>query len=179
MAISGCSLFSDKEFVDPKNRDVSIVFGYIDAEETPSYGGIDWVTIKQYKPKAKYYFTPWEDGLFYHVGLPKGSYQVDNFGRHTRWYSNAQYTYDFGGKGRNKTARIIKKPGLYFLGAYKYKHIDSESWLEADSFTMEKIRSPSEKELLIRLLKIMQEDSDLNIYTRQINLIKRRIKKIK
>lgn len=176
---TGCSLFSSKEFIDPNNKNVSIVFGYIDAEETPSFGGIDWVTIKQYKPKSKYYFTDFYDGIFFHVGLPKGSYQVDNFGRHTRWYSNTQYTYDFGGKGRNNTARIIKVPGIYFLGTHKYRHIESESWLKADSFSMEQTKSPSERILLIKLLKIMQDDSDLNIYTRQINLIKKRIKKLK
>lgn len=135
------------------------------------------MSIKQYKPKPIYYGSGVEDGLFYHIGIAnKSSIQVDKFGRNTRWYSNATYTYNFGGKGRNETALIIKKPGVYFLGSYKYKEIDSGSFFVADKFDMVRSKTPTEKELLTKVLKLMTEDSDLNVYKNQISMIKKRLK---
>lgn len=177
---SGCSLFSEKEDIDPNDTTRSLVFGYFDIEDTPSWGGIDWVSIKQFKPKINYYTTDFHEGVFFHVGLPNDSaIQVDRFGRGTRWYSNATYTYNFGGQGKNETGTHINKPGVYFLGAYKYKHHNSGSLFKADSFEMVKTDAPSEKEVLQRVLKMMQEDSELAIYTHQIAMIQARLKRLK
>lgn len=177
---SGCSLFAKDESADPNDKTLSVVFGYFDMEDAPSWGGVDWVSIKQYKPKTSYYGSGVDDGLFHNIAISnKSSIQVDEFGRNTRWYSNATYTYNFGGKGRNQTALVIKKPGVYFLGSYKYKAIDSESFFKADEFEMVKSKSPSEKELLTKVLKILMDDSDLNIYHHQIRMIKKRLKTLK
>lgn len=174
---SGCSLFSKEDPADPNDKTLSVVFGYFDLEDAPSWGGVDWVSIKQYKPKPSYYSSGVDDGLFYNIAISnKSSIQVDEFGRNTRWYSNATYTYGFGSNGRNETALVIKKPGVYFLGSYKYKAIESDSFFEADKFNMVKSKSPTEKQLLTRVLKLMQEDSDLNIYHNQIRMIKKRLK---
>lgn len=164
---------------EPDDTTRSVVFGYFDVEEAPSWGGLDWVNIKRYKPEQSYYEAEIEDGLFYQIGVENGSVQVTNFGRDTRWYSNTRYTYDFGQQGRNETARIIKEPGVYFMGSYKYKHIDSESWFGPDKFKMVESDEPKEKELLQRLLKIMQDDSELSDYKHQIGMIKARLKQLK
>ncbi len=177
---SGCSLFGGGEKIDVNDKSVSVVFGYFDMEDAPSWGGIDWVSVKQYKPDQSYYSCGVEDGLFYHIGVKKGaSIQVNKFGRNTRWYSNATYTYNFGGQGRNETSKIIKKPGVYFLGSYKYKNIDSGSFFKPDKFDMVKSKSPSEKQLLKQLLDIMQNDSDLSDYNHQIGMIKKRLAQLK
>ncbi|MCW8986778.1 MAG: hypothetical protein OQK75_03830, partial [Gammaproteobacteria bacterium] len=120
---SGCA--SSPDPIDHKDASRSVVFGFFDMSDAPSWGGIDWVSVKQYKPKKGYYAAAVKEGLFYHIGVPNGSFQVDEFGRNTRFYSNTRYVYNFGGKGRNKTGRIIKQPGVYFMGSYKYKNIDS------------------------------------------------------
>lgn len=177
---SGCALFSTEEPVDPNDKTLSVVFGYFDMKEAPSWGGFDWVSIKQYKPKPSYYGTTVEDGLFFHIGVAnKSSIQVDEFGRNTRWYSNTVYTYGFGSNGRNETALVIKKPGVYFLGSYKYKEIPSGSFFEADKFDMVKSKSPTEKELLTKLLKLIKEDSDYNMYHYQISMIEKRLTALK
>lgn len=177
---SGCALFDTQEPIDPNDKTMSVIFGYFDMSEAPSWGGVDWVSVKQYKPKQAYYGCHVEEGLFFHIGANKdSSLQVDEFGRNTRWYSNATYTYNFGGKGRNETATVIKKPGVYFLGAYKYNPIEAESFFEADKFTMEKTTTPTEKELLGKLLKILKEDSDYTDYTHQISMVEKRLKAIK
>lgn len=173
---SGCATSPDP--IDPKDKNRSVVFGFFDMEDAPSWGGIDWVSVKRYRPKKGYFAAAVKDGLFYHIGVPNGSFQVDEFGRHTRFYSNTRYTYNFGGKGRNKTARKIKRPGVYFMGSYKYKNIDSGSIWKPDNFRMKKSKGPSEKVLLKKLLKIMQSDSDLSIYKHQIRRMKQRLKQL-
>ena len=176
---SGCA--SGPDPIDPKDKTRSVVFGFFDMEDAPSWGGIDWVSVKQYSPKTKkgYYAAAVKDGLFYHIGLPNGSFQVNEFGRNTRFYSNTRYTYNFGGQGRNQTAIKIIAPGVYFMGSYKYKAIDSGSIFKPDNFKMIKINKPREKELLQKLLKIMQSDSELAEYTHQVHRIKQRLKTLK
>ena len=173
---SGCTSMPDP--VDPKDKNRSVVFGFFDMSDAPSWGGIDWVSVKRYKPKKGYFSAEVKDGLFYHIGVTNGSFQVDEFGRNTRFYSNTRYSYNFGGKGRNQTARKIKKPGAYFMGSYKYKNIDSGSIWKPDNFQMIKSKGPSEKVLLKKLLKIMRSDSDLSIYTHQIRRMKQRLSQL-
>lgn len=175
---SGCA-FNQPDPIDPKDKNRSVVFGFFDMKDAPSWGGIDWVSVKQFKPTKAYFPAAVEEGLFYHVGIPNGSFQVDTFGRNTRLYSNTIYTYNFGSKGRNKTSRVIKAPGVYYLGSYKYSAIDSGSIFRPDNFKMIESKSPSEKVLLTKVLKIMQDDSDLAIYTHQIRRIKKRLKQLK
>jgi len=179
LLLNGCATAPDP--IDPKDKNRSVVFGFFDMEDAPSWGGIDWVSVRQYKPRTKkgYFAAAVKDGLFYHIGLPNGSFQVDSFGRNTRFYSNTRYTYNFGGKGRNQTARKIKRPGVYYMGSYKYKAIDSGSFFKPDNFKMIKTKKPREKELLKKLIKIMQSDSDLAAYKHQIRRMKQRLKKLK
>ena len=176
---SGCALFGTEKSVDHNDKTLSVVFGHFNMEDAPSWGGIDWVSIKQYKPQVSYYGTRVEDGLFWHIGVEKGaSIQVEQFGRNTRFYSNATYTYNFGTEGRNETSRIIKTPGVYYLGSYEYETVDSDSFFKPDNFNMVKANAPSEKVLLTKVLKIMQEDSDYSMYTHQIGMIKKRLKQL-
>jgi hypothetical protein len=172
----GCASAPDP--IDPKDKTRSVVFGYFDMKDAPS-DELDWVSIKRYKPKKGYFAAAFKDGLFYHIAVPNGSFQVDEFGRNTRFLSNTRYIYNFGGKGRNQTARVIKRPGVYFMGSYKYKSIDSGSFFKPDNFKMVKIKKPREKELLKKLLKIMQSDKDLAQYTHQIRRMKQRLKRLK
>lgn len=175
LILSGCA---SKGSVDPNNKKLSVVFGYFDMKDAPSWGGIDWVSLKQYKPKVSYYDIGVTDGMFWHVGVANGSYQVDQFGRNTRFYSNTRYTYNFGGQGRNETSIIIKRPGVYFLGSYKYKEIESGSFFKPDNFDMIKSPKPTEKELLKKILKLLTEDSDYKKYKYQRQRVMKRLKQL-
>ena len=175
LLISGCA--SSPDPIDPKDKNRSVVFGYFDMKDAPS-DELDWVSVKRYKPKKGYFSAAFKDGLFYHIGVPNGSFQVDEFGRNTRFFSNTRYIYNFGGKGRNQTARKIKRPGVYYMGSYKYKNLSSGSFWKPDNFKMIKSKGPSEKVLLKKLLKIMQSDSELSIYKHQIRRLKQRLKQL-
>lgn len=179
LIINGCSSLHGAGDSEPEDKTRSVIFGYFNVDDAPSWGGLDWVSVKQYKPKTSHYNLPIKDGLFYHVGAINSSIQVDRFGRSTRFYSNTMYTYSFPDNARNQTSKIIKKPGVYFLGSYKYKAIESESFFGADKFEMVKTKSPSEKVLLSRLLKIMLDDGVLSSYKHQIRRVKKRLQQLK
>lgn len=171
--VGGCAFGGGGDPIDPKRKDLAVVFGYIDMEDAP--GDLDWIKIKQYKTKPDYYSLGAKEGIFWHVGVDMGSYQVEKFGTNPGFWSRTSYSYNFGTAGRNQTARRIKKPGVYYLGSYKYINEGSKNWYSPDRFSMKKLKNPSEKELLIKILKFMKDDSDLNIYKHQMRWIKQRI----
>jgi hypothetical protein len=171
LVTAGCG--STPTPVDPKDESRSIVFGYFDMTDAPS--SVEWVSLKQYGgDKAVWYDLAVRDGLFFHVAIAPGAYQIEKFGKNPGFLSNTKYVYNFGTRGRNETATRIDRPGLYFLGAYKYvKH--QTGWFEQGKFEMQPINTPSEKELLTRLIKVLESDKELQGYSRQLALAKRRL----
>ena len=171
LLVGGCAT-SDP--IDPKDQSLSLVYGYIDMKDAPSHLG--WVHIKLYDGKNTGYFTVVDEGLFFHLGLKPGPYQVDRFGRHPTFFDNVEYSYGFGTRGRNETAIRIDKPGIYFMGAYKYVDVPT-GWFEEDKFRMEQTTTPTERELLTRVLTILQKDHAE--YTRQIETVKLRLAQLR
>jgi len=67
--------------VDTKDETRSLVFGYFDMTDAPS--GLEWVSLRKYDSAQKagqWYGLAVRDGLFFHVGIGPGSYQVEKFG---------------------------------------------------------------------------------------------------
>lgn len=169
--IAGCAT-SDP--VDPKDQSLSLVYGYIDMADAPS--SLGWVRIKLYDGKNAGYLVSAHKGLFFHIGVEPGPYQVERFGREARFLSNTNYTYNFGTRGRNETAIKVDKPGVYFMGAYKYVEVPT-GWFEQDKFRMERAKTPTERELLTKLLAILEDD--YSEYTRQIAMVKQRLAQLR
>jgi hypothetical protein len=168
--VAGCAT---TEPVDPKDTTSSLVFGYFDSKEAPS--SIDWVSIKQYGGTAGYYNVGIKDGLFWHVGVEPGSYQVEKFGgvKRVLIFGN-EVEYNYGTRGRNETAIRIATPGVYFMGAHRYVP-HAGGFFAADQFEMRAAKSPTERELLVRLIAELEADKELRVYTRQIGLAKKRL----
>lgn len=168
--LGGCAT---TESVDPKDESTSLIYGYFDAKDAPS--SIDWVSIKQYGAASGYYTVAAKDGLFLHIGVEPGSYQVEKFGGVKRFliFGHA-VEYNYGTRGRNETAIRVVKPGLYFMGAHRYVAHDG-GWFGADKFEMQAVKSPTEKELLTRLIAQVEADKELRVYTRQIEQAKKRL----
>src|SRR4051794_33210086 len=105
LALAGCA---STKTVDVNDQTVSLIFGYFDMKDAPS--DLEWVSLKQYvamgeKPKeASYYSLAAKDGLFFHIGVEPGSYQVDRFGGTggIPLLTRRPYEYDFGSRGRNR-----------------------------------------------------------------------------
>ena len=169
--IAGCAT-SDP--VDPKDQSRSLVYGYIDMADAPS--SLGWVHIKLYDGKNAGYLVSAHKGLFFHIGVEPGPYQVERFGREAKFLSNTNYTYNFGTRGRNETAIKVDKPGVYFMGAYKYVEVPT-GWFEQDKFRMERTKTPTERELLTKLLAILEDDYPE--YTRQIAMVKQNLAQLR
>jgi hypothetical protein len=172
-AVAGCG--SSPKPVDTKDETVSLVYGYFDMKQAPS--SLDWVSIKRYDSTAKevlWYRFEAKDGLFFHVGMQPGSYQVERFGG-TGGMMRTRHEYSFGGKGRNDTAVRITKPGVYFMGAHQYVNRAGQGMFTPGKFEMRPASAPSEKEVLRRVIKEMEADSDFAGYTRQLHQAKQRL----
>jgi len=166
LLVAGCA----STHVDPKDQSLSLVYGYIDMADAPS--SLGWVKIKLYDGKNAGYQVLGHKGLFFHVGVVPGPYQVERFGRYATFFSNTDYSYEFGTRGRNETAIKIDKPGVYFMGAYKYIAVPT-GWFQQDKFRMERTKTPTERELLTKVLAILQDDYPA--YTWQIAMVKQRL----
>lgn len=158
--------------VSSDDETLSLVFGYFDMKDAPTK--VQWVGLKQYGAKdAGTYSLAVNDGLFFHVGIEPGSYQVDKFGG--SGFLRGDYVYNFGGKGRNTTAIRIQKAGVYFLGAHRYVKHPGEGFFSPDKFDMQPMKAPTEKELLQRVIKQLESDRELAPYKRQLRLARERL----
>lgn len=165
--------------VDPNDASLSLVYGYLDMTDAPT--PVNWVSVRQYGgPKPLYWGMHVKDGLFFHVGLPPGSYQVDTFGGTNRFliFSGTPHEYNFGGQGRNESAIRIQSPGVHFMGAFRYKH-NAGGFFKADTFNVERTSAPTERELLARVVAVMESDGDYAQYKRQIAQAKQRLAQLK
>jgi hypothetical protein len=172
LLVAGCASKGDP--IDPKDETLSMVFGYFDMKEAPS--DLRWVSIKKYGDKPLFYEAGAKEGLFWHVGIAPGSYQVETFGGQggIPMLTSSPYRYNFGTRGRNDTAVRVRRPGLYFMGVYRYVE-HKGGFMETDRFEMKPAKAPSEKEVLQRLIKEMESDDELRIYTRQLAWAKKRV----
>ena len=135
-----------RDINDPSN---SLVFGFVDMSEAPTK--VTGAQIMQVAPPTDkpYWGTDVRDGLFYTYYLPPGSYRLATL--HGSSFLRGEHQYTFPRQGGGDTTARIEKPGIYFLGAYKYQRVKT-GMFEQSKFAIERVSSPSEAELLQRLL---------------------------
>ena len=161
--------------IDPKDTKRALIFGYIDMDEAPD--DLQRLSVERIWPEPyENYECGIEDGLFWHIGVNPGVYQIDTFRAEPGFFSRSIRRFPFDTGERNLSKRRATKPGVYFLGAYKFKAIKSDTEGE---YKIVRLHSPNEKTLLKRLLDVIESDSDLNDYKHQIRWIKKRLKKLK
>ena len=173
LALAGCG--SSGGTIDPKDDSVSLVYGYFDMKEAPTPA--DWVRLRKYDAAAKEaegYNMAVKDGVFFHVGIEPGSYQVEKFGGGGGLFSRP-VEYSFGGRGRNGTAIRIAKPGVYFVGSHRYVNHAGKGFFDPDRFDMQASGAPSEKEVLQRVVQRLEADPELKDYRRQLQLARKRL----
>jgi hypothetical protein len=174
LAVLGCASGPGK--IDPKDESLSVVYGYFDMADAPS--SLDWVFIKQYgNNKDEGYRVGAKEGLWLHVGIEPGSYQVATFGGvgGIPLLTRRDFRYDFGSKGRNSTALRITKPGVYFFGSHRYINHAGKGFFSPDKFEMRASKTPSEKEVLKMVIHQLETDKDLAEYTRALRLAKQKL----
>ncbi len=149
VALGGCT--SNKIKDDKESASKSLIFGYVDMHEAPT--DLDWLSMRQVLPKTDkpYWYEFTDDGMFWNSHLGNGAYQMYAFGGHSGW-RNADYTFELPRQYAEGLRVKIDKPGIYYLGSYKYIKVKT-GFFEQDKFDFVPVKSPSERELLERLLK--------------------------
>jgi hypothetical protein len=146
LVFSGCA-----HMHNPEQPNASLAYGYIDMDDAPT--NVDIVTIRQYKPKPAnnkpYRTVDAVKGMFWFDQLAPGSYQLVEFGGSSCW-KNMAANYSMQDFSRNETALVIAKPGLYYMGSYKYRKVGG---FFSNKFTIERAATPSEKQLLQKMLE--------------------------
>jgi len=188
---SGCfELFKSRgvaEEVDSKDPTLSLVYGYADFSELRSLDlfsrGMDWFQVAQYLPEPRRYRNcgyVYDDKIFYHPGVPNGSYQFARAGYSEQnqtgpnSFSVTEVTYSLESAGANPSAIRIKDRGAYYMGSYKIlRDPNNETKLQ-----MIEMKSPGEKQVLeILMEKVFKGDEE--DYVQQIELVKKRLAELK
>ena len=141
----------DERPINVDNPDNSLVFGYIDMSEAPTKVKGAWLQQVAPPTESPYWSMGVEKGLFYNTFIQPGSYQLSSFAG--SGFMSGSYEYKFPRQGRNETAVRIKKPGVYFLGSYKYVKVRKKSMFKRGKFSIERVSEPTEAELLRRILE--------------------------
>ena len=145
-ACGSSSIGPGRDINDPTN---SLVFAYVDMSEAPTK--IDGASLKPQGEEGYWHMNVAEDGqLLSQPYLPPGSYQLSQLEGSGFFAGNN--VYRFPAYGRNETAVRIQKPGIYFLGSYRYAKVKT-GFFEGGKFAIERTNKPSELELLQRLEK--------------------------
>lgn len=162
--------------VDPSDTSLSMVFGYIDMTTAPVT--LKEVLIRRYsRPtitlEAAVERNTWTErgGLFWHLGVEPGTYQIYSFG-------DGKDSYDYGDESQNGTAIRIEKPGLYFMGSYSYT-IKPRKTPGPEEFYLTPTASQHEAELLERLIRVMESKKDDKVYVRQYGWLTKRLAELK
>lgn len=174
LGFAGCSNLPRSDF-DPMDMSTSVVFGYIDTEGMPSEFG--WVKIQGLNGDENYVTATTAKGAFWHISVKPGYRKVAAFGGFTsdNIYGNDDdaNSYNFVAKDRNGIAVEIKRPGVHFMGSYKF--INKKN----NKFGVSRIKTPGEKKVLQMVLDAMKEEGTNTLYPRQFNMIKKKILKLR
>jgi hypothetical protein len=177
IAVGCASGWHETNREDIAQPNVALLYGYMDMTDAPS--PLDYFHIKQIKPETGK-GTEWGFGcrdlgdkkfLFYHQAIPVGTYQLDEFGGTSTVgflifiLSRTLHKYSFmnadtmnpdlkkPSNDTNSSSLVIDEPGIYFLGRFKYVKVQEKDGDE--SFTIEKISTPSQASVIQNLYKHM------------------------
>ncbi len=144
-------LTSEKAQPNVDNPSNSLVFGYIDMSDAPTKVDGAWLQQVSAPTDASYWSMGVENGLFYNPFIQPGTYQLSKFSG--TGVMAGPHEYQFPRQGRNETAVTIDRPGLYFLGSFKYVTAQKGGMFKQGKFSIQPTAEPTEAELLRRMLQ--------------------------
>jgi len=154
---------ASKFLAEPSSDKVSLVFGYIDMSDAPTE--LTWIRTRRIRPDySEERGAAVLDGMFYNTWQTPGSYKFLSFGG---YFNNGmtRYVNQMPAQGRSKLDAVIKKPGVHYLGSYKYVRTPD------NSFELVAVKQPTEKQLLLKL----KEYSKIPYWT---TIIDKRLKRL-
>jgi hypothetical protein len=159
--ISGCS--SSPVFKDPHKKNQSLVLAYVDMSDADSEA--TWLRaktiVKRGKKPSWYSFGFVRDEklgpILHNQYVEPGKIKLDAFGGNaTGFFDNAYYQYNFPSQGKGMGALNVKKPGIYYAGSFKYIPVET-GFFEQGKFDIERVNKPTEKEVLQKFLKHVED----------------------
>ncbi|HKI98596.1 MAG TPA: hypothetical protein VKB51_09010 [bacterium] len=154
--LTACSLaqpqpppnLADLRLDPPANDQQSLVFGYLDMSDAPTPLG--WIEFRQVSPvtQTPFYQMRVDNGVFYMEKFPPGVFLMGEFGGDRPDGKHLAYTLPRTSPAVRVT---ISKPGLYFVGAYKYRPV-RDAGGTTGRFEIDALSAPSAKEVLARML---------------------------
>lgn len=160
LPLAGCTFyFSKSAYMDDQDSDDSIlVFGYLDDSEAPFV--MKEAEIRQVRPTTDEPIKEVRsnnEGLFYLENLPVGSYRFVGWNGPEKGLSDSYWNWSitdkYGKPGFERTEFRARKPGLYYIGAYKIDEVKAGGFFSSAKYETIGIKGPSEKELLKKLLE--------------------------
>ena len=145
LLLYGCA--SDKALTEGTGQG-SLVFGYMDMDESPAKE-LTAFSLRQVLPKTDkpYLHMRTHEGVFYVENVAPASYQMNQFGGPGGMFSSASfYWFNFPRQGEGFR---VSKPGLYYLGSYKYKKAGS---FFNPKFDIESVKTPDERAVIEKIL---------------------------
>jgi hypothetical protein len=152
--VGGSGVKLEEGIGEQNDGKTSLVFGFIDMADADT--GMKWATLREVGPqKGK---DPDSDmrvreGIFYLENVKSGSYIIAQFGGRKfgvfcggNLFCSRPYNYDPGTSLRV----VIKDPGIYFLGAYKWSEVKTGIF-EANKFDLKPLDAPGGDELARKL----------------------------
>lgn len=134
---------------NPKSKDASLVYGFIDLKGGSTRGlvrDVELTSVDEDKP-ATYYSGSIKFGLFFFSSIPPGSYMLTSFEGHGSTVLGYDYRYNLPPYSQSDYKLKIKKPGIYYMGSHKFNKAGKKS------FTLKRVKTPTEKQLLEWLLE--------------------------
>jgi len=102
------------------------------------------------------------------VDVPPGRYRFTEFGGDNP-YSNMRFRLSL--KEQPQFVREISKPGVYYIGSYKYK--GNKPLVGRYTFELVPSKTPSERELLEKILVYAEHEHWRQMITQRLNQLKK------
>lgn len=158
-ALTACG--PSKIVKEMENQDSVLVFGYAYDADGPL--DFDWIQLRQKIANKDTYVRIRTDnkGLFYGENLPLGDYQINRYGwggepvGETGVFGVQSNSLMFQKEG-NPTTVQAKSPGVKFMGSFRYTFAKTGFFSKAKR-SFDRAASPSEKEVLEKLLKYTKD----------------------
>lgn len=138
-----------KHLENPSRENVSFVFGYLDMGDAPTELG--WLDLERVSPRSeeRFYHLRIDEGVFYGEFIDPGSYVLSGFGGEGDMFT-PRTVYNVPLQ-KSPFKLVIDKPGVYFLGSWKYQDIET-GMFEAGKYDLVETPRPSAREVIGRIL---------------------------
>lgn len=158
LLMTGCVAGGGKRITNFTDR--SVGYGWLDITEVDA-NKLNSVEIYQYVPKTdkpywnvkvKEFMGGW---LYYSFAFANGSYGTHSAGGQKCFglCGNTVYTYNFGRQSDGLAKARMKKPGVYYFGAYRLEEVKTGFFEQGKFDIIEAHNAPTKKQMLEEILK--------------------------